>query len=76
VTHVAAYDLIGLLISHVVHGGPDEIDLLISMTAAGTKDFGGIVQPAYLNFNVTLNSNPSGELQVGPSPAPKRATIL
>ena len=35
------------------------------MTPAGTVDEGGVVQPAYLNFDVSLLGPPSGnEMQV------------
>lgn len=38
--------------------------ITVYLTEAGVKDEGGVEQPAYLNFEVTLNQLPDHSLKV------------
>ena len=39
---------------------PDLLQVVVWLTPAGTEDEGGIAQPAYINFDVTLLEAPIG----------------
>ena len=40
------------------------INLVAFVTPAGTRDEGGVEQPAYINFEAELLAPPAGALQV------------
>ena len=42
----------------------DMINLAAFVTPAGTRDEGGVEQPAYINFEAELLAPPAGALQV------------
>lgn len=45
----------------------DLLQVVVWLTPAGTLDDGGVKQPAYLNFEVSLLGPPAGnEMKVGP----------
>ena len=41
----------------------DLLNLVVYVTPAGTLDEGGVVQPAYLNFDAELLAHPTGQLK-------------
>lgn len=41
----------------------DLLNLVVYVTPAGTIDEGGVVQPAYLNFDAELLAPPTGQLK-------------
>ena len=46
--------------------GADLLQMVIWLTPAGTMDDGGLKQPAYLNFELSLLGPPAGnEMKVG-----------
>lgn len=42
----------------------ETMTITVYLTKAGVKDEGGVEQPAYLNFEVTLNQLPEHSLKV------------
>ena len=42
----------------------ETMTITVYLTKAGVKDNGGVEQPAYLNFGVTLNKLPDHSLKV------------
>ena len=43
----------------------DLLSLNVFLTPAGMRDEGGVVQPAYLNFDALLLSAPANSMKVG-----------
>ncbi len=46
--------------------------MTIFLTPAGTRDEGGVIQPAYLNFDAALLGPPANGITVGPLHLPLR----
>ncbi len=42
----------------------DLVSVVVYLTPAGTRDEGGVIQPAYLNFDATLLGPPANGLKV------------
>ena len=43
----------------------DLLSSVVFLTPAGTRDEGGVIQPAYLNFDAALLGPPACEIKVG-----------
>lgn len=50
--------------SHCMSVAADLLSIVVYMTPAGTRDEGGAIQPAYINFDAALLEAPAHELKV------------
>lgn len=51
--------------------------MTVFLTPAGTRDEGGVIQPAYLNFDVVLLGPPANDMTVhAPDNPPKKRLSL
>lgn len=51
-------------LTHSIRAAADLLNLVVFVTPAGTRNEGGIEQPAYLNFDAELLSPPAGAMKV------------